>query len=549
MEPFSSFKKSSFITGATLAVSALFPAAEKVEAALPQKPNIMFIMADDLGARTVKCYNSPYYSGIQTPNIDALAANGLRFETAWATPVCTPSRASLLTGRYGYRTGWTGLPTETVYGGTLPPELILEGRHLSIGNIMKCAGYSTFVAGKWMLSGSTQNFSNQISTLGFDEHCIWPNTTSFLPPNSGYTGETGKVSRYWNPVYVKNGKYLPATANDYGPDMIQEFMLDCCKKSKERNQPFFAYYTTTLPHDPYDSTPDPNNPGKKIAGSLKASVEYLDYQVGRVVAELEANGMRENTIIIFCGDNGTHGEGKWSLARESGARVPLIVNWPGHVRKGVSRELMDFADLMPTFAEIAGASSILNGYTIDGKSIVPHFTDSTAIGKEWIHYVYDGRGLRDKRWLLDGQNAFWDCGDSRNENNYKKIDTTTLNTNADAAAAYAKFKAIFANMDSNTLKPLETPPTCQNSRSETASNSQRTLSGISVLVQGSRVSFLPNLTGPYSMEIFDLRGRRVKNEIHWNSGSHFETVKSSGCYAVKIRAGETKTLYSHFVIF
>jgi len=171
------------------------------------RPNIFFIMADDLSARDIGVYGSAEYL---TPNIDALAEGGVRFSTAWATPICMSSRAEILTGRYGFRTGWRHNHNAGYEcAGSFPAARQLAGNHITFANVLRSAGYATAIAGKWMLQDENTNLTRQLDTLGFEEYAIWPIQPCFLPPNHEYPGSLAeKFTRYWDPVLIKNGKYL-----------------------------------------------------------------------------------------------------------------------------------------------------------------------------------------------------------------------------------------------------------------------------------------------------------------------------------------------------
>lgn len=446
------FSRREFIRGmgAASALAVLPSALGSAPARRP--PNIFLIMADDLGAEALGCYGGKAYA---TPNMDALARNGVRFSTAWATPVCTPSRAEILTGRYGFRTGWRHLEHATYMNYPLNPVKVLEGNHATFANVLRCTGYKTAVAGKWMLQGTTQNLIRQLDSMGFDEHCVWPIHPDYFPPDTGYQGPNEKVSRYWKPVFLRNGKIRKTADTDFGPDMLTDFLLDFA--SRQKQEPFLAYYSACLPHWPYPDLPDPKNPGKKRPGGLKANIEYFDTLVGRIVKGLDKAGLRNNTIVMVTGDNGTDEYGKNSLKLERGPRVPFIVNCPGMVpRAKVSPALIDFSDILPTLAELAGAKGLLDNYVLDGKSFAPLLLGKPFKGREWIFsYLDDSRFLRDKRWLLDGRDRFYDCGDRRDGESYRDV---TKSNDPAVAAARKRFEKILKGLpETGILKPPPVP--------------------------------------------------------------------------------------------
>lgn len=400
-------------------------------------PNVILMLGDDLSARELGCYG---HTGHRTPNLDALAKTGTRFETCWASPICSPSRAALMTGRYGFRTGW--------YHNNLRTKEPLAKSHLTIGQVMKNAGYRTAITGKWQLPGAYEDY-------GFDEHLMW------VESKEGFDGPVeqeghqipGRTARYWHPSMSRNGKRVRTTAKDYGPDLSLEFCHDFAARNKER--PFFAYYSMVLTHSSWDfdlnragwlATPRLDAAGHRVEGksehSLKANVEYADYQAGLLIKELERLGLRENTVVMFAGDNGTSGYGKGQVQQERGPRVPMIVNCPGRIKaNGASKELVDFTDILPTLADFAGAR-LPAGYVVDGTSFAPALRGETGKGREWIFSTYAvHRLVRDKRWLLDGTGHLWDCGDRRDETGYRDA---TNSDDPEARKARERFERVLA---------------------------------------------------------------------------------------------------------
>jgi arylsulfatase A len=271
----------------------LRPAASAAE----RPPNIVFILADDIGLNGIGCYGADRFQG-RTPNIDALAANGVRFEQGYSMPTCNPSRCVLMTGRYTFR-----------YGNK--PSFKNEP---SVANVLKQAGYATGMAGKWRQMADTPR------DWGFDEYLTDPEA-------SGY---------YWEKTYTKNGETVTTPEPVYYPDVCLEFARDFFKQ--HRDQPFFFYYPTHLIHNRIVRTPD-SKPDTTDAETLYADmVAYLDQHVGQLAASLESLGLREQTIIVFAGDNGTMRKfggnnmtiggrqilGEKATMLEGGSRVPLI---------------------------------------------------------------------------------------------------------------------------------------------------------------------------------------------------------------------------------
>jgi len=388
--------------------------------------NFVVVMADDLGAKELGCYGNKKH---RTPNLDRLAEAGVRFRTCWATPLCSPTRVEILTGRYGFRTGWTNfLGRVTTRKDHLDPD------EVTFGDVLKGAGYATALAGKWQLGFITRQ-PRMIFEHGFDEHCTW--AWRELPKSAKFPGSPRQ--RYWHPAVLVNGKHHPTREDQYGPDVYCDWLIDFMRRHKEER--FLAYYPMCLVHKPWDPTPDVTRPGKKTKGGLKANVEYMDVLVGRIVTALEEMGLRKNTVVFFTGDNGTQGSGKGKVT-ELGVRVPMIVNGPGLVKGGQVRdELIDLSDVLPTLAELAGAA-LPEGVAIDGRSFAPFLTGGRGPEREWIFsYLAYKRMLRDKRWLLEGDGRFYDCGTSRDGSGYREV---TASTEAEVVAARKRFAKVLA---------------------------------------------------------------------------------------------------------
>lgn len=383
--------------------------------------NVVVVLIDDLGASTIGCYGNREH---RTPHIDKLASTGVRFQTCYATPLCSPSRVEAMTGRYAFRTGWYNL-----IGRSHTPSDHLDPNEQTFADVLKTRGYRTALAGKWQL-GDIEKRPRMIFENGFDEYMAWAWP---LRP------------RYWKPEIIENGQRVATTAQQYGPDMQAAWMDAFIRRN--RNQPFLLYNPAVLVHAPYEPTPDPADPGRKVEGSLKAYVAYQDHLVGRLIRTLEETGLRENTVVLVAGDNGTAGNGKGQVT-ELGARVPMIANCPGLIGEGkVLDDLIDFSDVLPTLAELAGAV-LPEGVKIDGRSFAPQLLGRKGNPRDWIFsYLRDQRVLRDRRWLLEGDGKFYDCGDRRDGEGYKDV---TNSREPDALAARKRFDEI--------LRELPAPP-------------------------------------------------------------------------------------------
>ena len=373
------------------------------------QPNIILIMADDMGYEALSSNGS---ESCKSPNLDKLAAKGVRFTNCFSNPICTPSRVKLMTGQYNVRNyvkfGW------------------LDREQTTFAHQLKAAGYATAIAGKWQLGrdkDSPQHF-------GFEQSCLWQHT------RSGRSNEDGKNidRRFVNPQLEFNGVEKDFTNGEYGPQVCTDFICDFIDKNKKK--PFLVYYPMILTHCPFDPTPDSTDWDPKRLGSttykgdrndpqrhFRDMVAYADKAVGQIVSQLGKSGVRDNTLIIFTGDNGTdtpivtpwNGKkvvgGKGTMS-DTGTRVPLIVNWPAGIRKAgrVVDDLVEFTDVFPTICEVTTAKLPKN-HPGDGASIVPVLRNQAgARKKDWVYIWYRKQVMvRNKHYSFvakqDGSNA------------------------------------------------------------------------------------------------------------------------------------------------
>lgn len=341
-----------------------------------RKPNIILIMADDLGYECLTVNGGQSY---RTPSLDRLASQGMRFEQCWSQPLCTPSRVQIMTGIYNAR-------NYIEFG-------LLDPKATTFGNILKNAGYITAICGKWQLGtdpGLPLHF-------GFDQYCLW--------------NYSRVANRYANPGLDIDGKFIQYTDGEYGPDIVNRYAIDFITTNKD--QPFFLYYPMILPHYPFDPTPDsPDwNPKFRRRDRLEKGrnmtshrhfadmVAYADKMVANVLVALDTLGLTENTLVIFTGDNGTlrgirskfkggvyiGGKG---LTNTHGDHVPMIVRWPGRIQPGtVTDELFDFSDMLPTLADAANVT-VPTEFHVDGQSAIPLLTGAPHSPRRWIYTWY-----------------------------------------------------------------------------------------------------------------------------------------------------------------
>ncbi len=358
------------------------------------KPNMILIMVDDMGRDWVSCYGSSH----QTPNVDRLAKEGLRYKTAWCTPICTPTRVTLLTGQYPFRHGWTEHYDVPRWGGAG----LDWNRFTTFARVVRDAGYVTGIGGKWQIN----DFRAQPDALkqhGFDEHCVWTGAEKGHPETE---------ERYWNGYVMTNGQRENV---EYGPDTINDFAIDFIQRHKD--QPFLFYYPMLLTHGPFGSTPfNKDDPPTEKPEQYAGYVTYMDHLVGRLTKAVDEAGIADETMIVFVGDNGSSSPGTLNGApynkgkgqRASwGVHVPFIVRAPFLIPQAgfYSDDLVDFTDLYPTFVELA-KGDLPKGINLDGKSLVPSLSgDEDPFKKRnWIYtQIGDFRMVRDWQYTLDNR--------------------------------------------------------------------------------------------------------------------------------------------------
>lgn len=402
--------------------------------------NVLLIMADDIGFECFSSYGSEEYN---TPRIDALAKQGVRFTNAHSTPLCTPSRVNLMSGK------------SNVFNyldfGIYPRGEPTFAKHF------KDHGYRTAVAGKWQLQSKQPGKGITPSEAGFDTYCLWN-----IPG--------GARERYWSPSYMRNGKLLDLPTDAFGPDVMTDFLIEFM--AEDNSSPFVAYYPMVLVHDPFVPTPDSQggtraDKAKRTSRQLKQNyvdmVAYMDKCVGRLVDALEASGKRDKTIVIFTGDNGTNAvlaselhektvKGGKGYTHDYGTHVPLVVNAPGRIPPDqVSEDLIAFSDFFPTIVEAAGlpAKEVQDG---DGWSFWQQCVGEPGRQRDWIYGYYfprpyarkldnkyshyEVRYARDKRYKLYGNGDLYDTIEDVMEKN----PLPTQNTDSEQIAAREKLQ-------------------------------------------------------------------------------------------------------------
>jgi arylsulfatase A len=347
----------------------------------PDRPNIVFILADDLGYTDLGCYGA---KEIKTPNLDKLASQGVRFTDFYAPAgVCTPTRASLMTGSYPKRVG--------LHVAVLPPDTHsgLNPSEKTIAELLKEQGYTTGAIGKWHLGLLPEVKPN---AQGFDYYYGMPG------PNHG------RSDLYRNTELLKKNSEV-----EYD-QITQDYTREAVSFIRQnKDKPFFLYLPHSAIHIPlYASKEFRRHEGTN--GLYRDMTEELDWSCGEILKELEAAGIMDNTIVVFTSDNGPSGvaapplHGGKGSSWEAGFRVPLIVRWPGHIPAGsVCRELATMMDFYPTLAKLTGAQ-VPPDRKIDGHDIFPLLTRKKA-KSPYDFLCYYGRtgqlyAIRKGKWKL-----------------------------------------------------------------------------------------------------------------------------------------------------
>ena len=367
------------------------------------RPNIIVIMADDLGYGDIGCYGS---ETIETPNIDALARDGMRFTDYHSNgAVCSPTRAALLTGRYQQRCGIEGVVTAAKHRHTG-----MALKEVTFAEVLKNHGYATGIFGKWHVGYSVE-FNP--TTQGFDE---------FIGYVSGNVDYHSHIDQAGYDDWWRDGRKVPEEG--YSTDLITRHGIDFIER--HRDEPFCLYLPHEAPHYPFQGRSDPperlpgGKKGKKARGreiprAYKEMVEIMDEGIGRIVETVKRLGLERRTFIFFCSDNGAAKNGsngvlsgyKGSLW-EGGHRVPAIAYWPGKIKPGaVTHETVLGMDLFPTMLSVAGAKLPVR-LKLDGVNVLPMLVDNEKLPERTLFWRHGNqRAVRRGPWKLriDGKNV------------------------------------------------------------------------------------------------------------------------------------------------
>lgn len=374
-------------------------------------------MADDIGAEGLACYGSTIYT---TPHLDRMADEGARFNNAYATPLCTPTRVMIMSGLYPPRTGFRSLIGKDK-GVRMPASI------RTFGHDFRDAGYATAITGKWQL-GKFDEFPNQPIEHGFDEYCMWT-----------WVHAGKKSSRYYAPQIYSKGEITNGEKDEFGPDYFHKFALDFIDRKK--NESFLLYYPMALVHSPFIHPPKL----KKLAYSKYTKdldkqtmafghmITYMDYIVGSILKRLKKHGIDKNTLVLFTGDNGTHKSitshlpglklkgGKGSMT-EAGSRVPLLAWWPGTIQPGIRDDFFCLVDVLPSIHALAGLELTRK---VDGLNLSHNLTGTKGKGREHL-LINFGKGyfVRDERFRLNQDGKLYDIPITSDHERYSEKVTT-----------------------------------------------------------------------------------------------------------------------------
>jgi arylsulfatase A len=409
-------------------------AASSGTAAARERPNVIVFLVDDAGVEAFGPYGGEY----PTPHLDRLAAGGARFDACHSQPLCTPSRVKLMTGRSNLR--------NYVRFSILDPEA------WTVGHLLQSAGYATGVVGKWQLYGADsyperwQGAGTRPEDAGFDTWCLWQ------------VERLG--SRYRSPLLEIDGELVEHGEDAYGPDVFATWATEFI--AAHEREPFFLYYPMVLTHSPFEPTPASAVPAADASPAhFGDMVTHVDAVVGRVLAELEARGLTERTLVLFTSDNGAEASivslrngrevrGGKRTTTDAATHVPLLVSRPGTIPAGVvCDDLVDLSDVLPTLAEAAGVT-LGPERELDGRSLLPQALGRRGDPREALFCYsnprpdqrpgWETRFARDHRFKLYGDGRLYDVAADPGE-------ATPLPPGREADAARERLARVLAAWD------------------------------------------------------------------------------------------------------
>ena len=393
--------------------------------AAARQPNVILMLTDDQGFGDMGFNGNPI---VRTPNLDAMALRSVTLQNFYVSPACTPTRASLMTGRYNFRTR----AIDTFCG-----RAMMDPSEVTVAQVLHQAGYATGIFGKWHLG---DNYPLRAMDRGFEEALV--HRGGGLAQPSDPPGGEGK---YTNPILFHNGRQV--ATKGYCTDVYFTEGIRWADKMARQDRPFFLYLAPNAPHEPYrDVPPDkleyykkqtialnryPTTPGQPMPKTIKpddlarlyAMIENIDDNLGRLFAWLDREKLTDNTLVLFLTDNGpwTPGynagfrNGKTSV-HEGGIRTPLLAHWPGRLQPGVcSDRITAHIDLMPTILDVCGVP-VPPGLKLDGRSLLPLWQREPGDWPDRTLFFQMHRGdqpvryhncaARDQRWKLVHASGF-----------------------------------------------------------------------------------------------------------------------------------------------
>jgi len=329
-----------------------------------RKPNVVFILTDDQGYGDLSIHGNPH---LKTPNLDSIANDGARFTRFCSSPVCSPTRSSLLTGRYNYRTG----VVDTYLGRSM-----MHSREVTLAEMLKPAGYKSGIFGKWHLG---DNYPLRSIDQGFDDSVVI-NGGGLMQPGDVPKEISGVEPSYFDPVLSRNGKW--EQQKGYCTDVYFREAIRFIDENRTR--PFFCYLPTNAPHTPLQVAEELAEPFRKLGlnettAKVYGMVSNVDKNVGNLLEHLKSRGLDQNTIVVFMTDNGPQQprfnsglRGLKGSVYEGGIRVPFFVRWPGRIAPGtVVDRLAAHIDFAPTVLDACGVKT---KSAVDGRSLMPLLT-------------------------------------------------------------------------------------------------------------------------------------------------------------------------------
>lgn len=444
-------KKNNTSLWLALAIASLFVQCKTAETEEVSRPNVILIMADDLGYETVQANGGTSY---QTPNLDQMGEEGIRFEHCYAQPLCTPSRVQIMTGIYNVR-------NYIKFG-------ILDTSQVTFGHLFQDAGYQTCIVGKWQLGKDPMS----PRWAGFQEHCLWQ-------VREGRIDSTGRDTRFSEPVLETNGTLKTYEKGEFGPRVVADYGLDFIERAAKKEEPFLLYYPMILTHCPFSPTPDSPEwmvddttvmQYKGQAHYFEDMMAYTDRIIGEINDKLVELGIDDNTLVIFTGDNGTdvpivselNGRevaGAKSQSTDAGTRVPLLVKWPREIPRGqLNAELVDFTDMLPTICEAADIA-VPSDLDLDGQSFLRLLKGEEMEARSWIYSWYSRNGelekarvfARNQRYKLYDTGEFYEVPADYLEENPLAADSLDANQ----AQVFTELKAVLDHYAKRRLADID----------------------------------------------------------------------------------------------